>query len=181
MRQTPRRLSRLLLSVLAVCALSAVTVSAASACADAGLRPAKLSRAALGHATLCVINRERAGHGLRALRQDRRLGRVAHRHSRDMVAHRYFAHDSRSGARFSARIARVGWMRGRASWAVGENLAWATGTGASARGIVRSWMHSAAHRANILDARYRVVGIGLARGTPTSLRGGATYTTDFGS
>ena len=59
-------------------------------------------------------------------------------HSRDMVANRYFAHNSLSGAAFSARIARTGWMRGRDGWTVGENLAWGGGT-----------RHAAGHRGHV--------------------------------
>ena len=97
-----------------------------------------------------------------------------------MIAKRYFAHDSRSGARFSARIARTGWMNGRSRWSVGENLAWGSGTQAAAASIVASWMRSAAHRRNILSPRFRVIGIGIVRGTPVGTDG-FTYTTDFGS
>ena len=97
-----------------------------------------------------------------------------------MVAGRYFAHDSRSGARFSARIARTGWMSGRARWSVGENLAWGSGTQATPSSIVAAWMKSAGHRHNILSPRFRVIGIGIASGAPVSATDGATYTTDFG-
>jgi uncharacterized protein YkwD len=110
-----------------------------------------------------------------------KLYRAAIRHSRDMVATRYFAHESRSGARFSARIARTGWMTGRGRWAVGENLGWGSGTQATPRSIVAAWMHSAGHRHNMLDPRFRVIGIGIVSGAPVGSNGGATYTTDFGS
>ena len=40
---------------------------------------------------------------------------------------------------------------------------------------------SADHRANILGARFRVIGIGIAGGTPPGAGAGATYATDFGS
>ena len=98
-----------------------------------------------------------------------------------MVAKRYFAHESRSGARFSAGIARIGWMNGRGRWTVGENLGWGSGTQSTPRSIVAAWMHSAGHRHNLLYPRFRVIGIGIVRGTPVGSNGGATYTTDFGS
>ena len=40
-------------------------------------------------------------------------------------------------------------------------------------------MNSAGHRANILSRSFRLVGIGIANGTPTG-DAGATYATDFG-
>ena len=170
---TSRRLRRLAVSSLASCALAVAAsapASAASPCAAASARAG----------TLCLINAERSAHGLRALGLDSRLSTAARRHSRDMVANRYFAHDSQGGARFSARIARTGWMNGRGAWSVGENLGWGSGALATPASIVAAWMRSADHRANILSARFRVIGIGVAGGTPRG-GAGATYTTDFGS
>jgi uncharacterized protein YkwD len=83
-----------------------------------------------------------------------------------MVTHHYFAHDSRSGARFSAHIARTGGMRGRRHWRVGENLAWGTGPYAAPRLIVLAWLRSPAHRRVLLKRAFRVVGIGIVSGTP---------------
>jgi uncharacterized protein YkwD len=134
---------------------------------------------ALTPATVCVINAVRAHHGLPALRHDRRLARAARRHSRDMVARRYFAHTSPEGVTPRFRIAASGWMRGRHHWRIGENLAWRSGRAAPGT-IVRMWLRSPGHRRNLLDHRFRAIGIGVAQGTPAS-RPGATYTADFGS
>jgi uncharacterized protein YkwD len=174
---------RLFVSALAACALAVglpATASAASPCAAGDGLPARLGDTALRSTTLCLINRERAAHGLRRLRLDSRLTRAARRHSRDMVAHHYFAHDSRTGGSFKARIARTGWMKGRSRWSVGENLAWGTGGQATPRAIVNAWMRSAGHRHNILQPRFRVIGIGIHLDAHGG-RAGATYTTDFGS
>jgi len=172
---TSRRLRRLALPAIAACGLAtaaATPASAASPCAtDSSMRAS----------TLCLINVERSARDLRPLRLDRRLSTAARRHSRDMVAKQYFAHDSRSGARFSARIARTGWMSGRGAWSVGENLGWGSGTLATPRAVVAAWMKSTGHRRNILSAKFRVIGIGIALRTPMGNAAGATYTTDFGS
>ena len=130
--------------------------------------------------TLTLLNAARARYHAPALRPDPRLARAARRHSRDMVAYGYFAHDSRYGARFSARIARVGWMRSRTRWRVGENLAWGTGRAASPRAVLAAWLRSPGHRRVLLRRSYRVVGVGVAAGTPSG-RSGRTYTADFGS
>ena len=171
---TLRRMRRLAAGVLAACSLAvaAAPASAAAPCA---------SGASARAATLCLINAERAAHGVRALRLDNRLSRAARRHSRDMVANRYFAHDSRNGAGFSARIASTGWMTGRSRWSVGENLAWGSGSLAAPRAIVAAWMRSAGHRHNIMQPRFHVIGIGIGAGAPTGNGSGSTYTTDFGS
>jgi uncharacterized protein YkwD len=99
-----------------------------------------------------------------------------------MVHRDYFSHDSLSGASFVDRIRRTGYLSGPRSWIVGENLAWGSGDRSSPASIVRAWMHSPGHRANILQGRFREVGIGLASGAPESVAGpAATYATDFGA
>jgi uncharacterized protein YkwD len=155
---------------------------AASGCTGGDRMPAELGRAATRVTTLCLLNAERSARGLQPLRQDARLRGAARRHSRDMVAHRYFGHDSRSGAPFSKRIAVTGWMHSRGDWILGENLAWGSGASATPGAIVAAWMASPGHRENILKRDFRVIGIGLANGVPVATGGrGATYTTDMGS
>jgi len=170
-----RRLRRFVVPALAACSLSAAAAAPASAASPCAAGTS--ARAT----TLCLVNAERAAHGVRPLKLDKRLSRAALRHSRDMVAKGYFAHDSRSGAGFSARIARTGWMHGRRSWNVGENIAWGSGALATPRAIVKAWMHSTGHRHNIMQPRFRVIGIGIGAGAPTGGGSGRTYTTDFGS
>jgi uncharacterized protein YkwD len=146
-----------------------------------GASPAR-AHATPSSAALRLLNAARAAHGAPPLRLDRRLLRAARRHSRDMVVHRYFAHESRSGERPSARIARTGWMRGRGIWRVGENLAWGTGRKGRPAAIVAAWLRSPVHRRVMLRRSYRVVGVGIARGTPIAgAAAGRTYTADFGT
>jgi uncharacterized protein YkwD len=78
------------------------------------------------------------------------------------------------------RIRHAHYLEGARGWSLGENLAWGTGDVASPARIVDAWMHSPGHRRNILDRRFREIGIGLAPGAPG--RGdGATYVTEFGA
>ena len=175
MRLSTRRLRRLAVPVVAACSLTGAAATPAHAASPCS------ARVSAATTTLCLVNGERRAHGLRTLRTDAKLYRAAIRHSRDMVAKRYFAHESRGGGAFSARIAATGWMNGRGRWAVGENLGWGSGTQATPRSIVAAWMHSAGHRRNILSPRYRGIGIGIASGVPVGSHGAATYTTDFGS
>jgi uncharacterized protein YkwD len=141
------------------------------------------------HATLCMIDRVRVMHGLHRLRDNRRLRVAARRHSRDMVARHYFDHVTPTGVTMVTRILRTHYTRASAPWTLGENLAWGTQRLATPAEIVRAWMHSPAHRENILFRGFREIGIGIARSVP-SHRGpvatsaadaGATYTTDFGA
>ena len=169
------RLFPVLLMTTAVWGSAPAAASPAQACpAGKGGRP-------LTAQTHCLINKARARHGAPPVRLDRRLGRAARAHSRDMVARHYFSHVSPTGSSPSARIARTGWMRGRRHWLTGENLAWRLGPPAP-RLVVRAWLHSPPHRHVLLNRRYRALGIGIAQGTPSGgARGGVTYTADFGS
>jgi uncharacterized protein YkwD len=99
-----------------------------------------------------------------------------------MVRRRYFSHFSPSGDSYIDRIRRTGYMRGAWDWRVGENLAYEWGENATPAAIVRAWMRSPDHRANLLSRRYREIGVGVARGTPTGVVFEArTYDTTFGA
>lgn len=187
-RVTGRLAAPLLVAALALAAAVAqlaivpAQASTGGRCEGADSRPGEASYTALGRATLCLVNRERRRRGLRALRANRRLARAARGHARDMVRHAYFEHNSRSGARFTSRIARAGYLRGTASWRTGENLAWGAGSRSTPRRIVRAWMKSPGHRANILNRGFREVGVGVAPGAPVraDYSVAATYVHDFG-
>jgi uncharacterized protein YkwD len=131
------------------------------------------------HATVCLINRARAQHGLSSLHSTGSLERAAAAHSRDMVRRDFFSHESPGGSTPQQRIDRTGYLSGARSWAIGETIAWGTGGFATPASIVRDWLHSPGHRAILLDGRFRDLGIGIAIGAPTA-SGGATFTGDFG-
>jgi uncharacterized protein YkwD len=182
----PKLLLAWVLAACVVVALPAATAEAAErkrsdGCEHAELQPAADNVAQVRAAVLCLHNREREAHGLPALKENPKLRRAAQGHSDDMVAARYFAHDSLSGAGMADRILRAGYARNR-GWSLGENIAWGTGSLATAAEIQRAWMESPGHRANILRRQFREIGIGIAVGAPVDMGGqtGATYTADFG-
>ena len=121
-----------------------------------------------------LINKQRARHGLKPLRSSGGLITVARRHSRDMVHRNYFSHRSKSGTDPSDRIASAG---GRG--AIGEDLAWGTGSYASPSAIVKLWMNSPPHRRVLLAKDLRYVGIGRATGKFQGYSGAAVFTADF--
>jgi uncharacterized protein YkwD len=152
-------------------------------CSGGGLEPTNGNLGQLARASRCLINVERAVRGLRGLRENRRLARAALAHARDMVRRSYFAHDAPSGATFVDRIKLRGYMNGRVLWTVGENLAWGSGSRSRPRDIHERWMRSPPHRANILNRRFREIGIAVVFGAPAGRNGlpAATYNTDFGA
>ena len=157
--------------------------SSAGPCRDARIVPNKRNAARVRAATLCLLNAERAGRGLKPLRASAQLRKAATNYSRTMVRKRFFNHVSPQGSTMLSRIKRTTYLsRGVRDWALGENIGWAAGPRRSPLAMVRLWMDSAGHRDNILNKRFRHLGVGVATGAPTDVGGlrAATYTTDFG-
>ncbi len=156
-------------------------VGAGAACAGPDVAPAPATLAAVAATTLCLLNGERADHGLPALATDPQLGAAATAYAQDLVAGSYFSHTGRDGSTLLDRIRGVGYVPRDRPWRLGENLAWGTGVLAAPGAIVRAWMNSPGHRANILDPGFREIGIGIVPGNPARADGaGASYVTEFG-
>lgn len=138
-------------AALAALALGAA-VTAAPARAQTGALPG--FEAALVRETNAV----RAEHGLPPLRRVAVLARPARAHSRYMALTGDFAHEGPGGAPFWRRLVAAGYPRYRR---MAENIAEVPGCDAeAARSLVRLWMDSPPHRANLLDPRLRVTGGG---------------------
>jgi uncharacterized protein YkwD len=168
---------RLLVPIFAVSAL-AVSAPAALAACDGGVSASDPDAVA---ATLCLLNEQRADHGLKAFSESTTLDRAADDYAADMVKRRFFDHVSPGGGTMMDRIKAAGWVAS-GSWSAGENIAWGSGSLATPASIVNGWMRSAGHRANILNGRFTQIGIGVAAGAPQGgVRGGGTYVTDFTS
>ena len=156
---------------------------AATGCADGRLMPDRANLDRIRAATLCLLNAERTSDGLVPLRSSGALRKAARAHSANMVRRRFFAHDCPGGSTVDSRIGATEYLRGRLRrWALGENIGWGWGNRATPQAMMRVWMDSKVHRDNILDDRFRHIGVGIVIGAPEDVRGrpAATYTTDFG-
>lgn len=153
-----------------------------STCASSSANPHAVAYTAARSSLLCLINRERRKRGLTGLRYNRRLAIAAGRHARDMARRGYFAHRSLDGRNFVDRITRARYVRrGHRGWLLGENLAWGSGSRATPRAIMRAWMRSPSHRRNILNRRFREIGIAFSLRAPfAGAPRAATYVTEFG-
>jgi uncharacterized protein YkwD len=129
---------------------------------------------------VCVLNHERAHRNLPVLRVNGQLERAAEGHATDMVRRSYFSHVSPGGATMVDRL-RGGYVSAGRRWAVGETLAWGTGSRATPDDIVAAWLASPPHRRVVLGARYRDVGVGVAWGLPFADTAGATYAAELGA
>jgi uncharacterized protein YkwD len=108
-----------------------------------------------------ATNAARTAKKCAPLRVDGRLTTAARKHSADMVARNYFSHVSLDGSAFTSRAARAGYASASA-----ENIAWGYPTGEE---VVKAWLKSPAHRANLLNCKSKAVGVGVARKADGSL------------
>jgi uncharacterized protein YkwD len=146
--------------------------------------PESANLAVVRAAVLCLINRERAEHGIGPLKANRDLEAAAEGHSGEIVAADYFAHVSPAGETTVERDAASRYIPSpRDGYVIGENLAWGTYELSTPQAVVEAWIASPEHLANILEARYVDTGIGVTPAVPTALAGGApgaTYAQEFG-
>lgn len=172
-------------ATVVLCALLAVLAAPAAgaeACRGEGLRPSAANAAQVERATLCLIDRIRAAHGLIALRANGQLRGVAVSQVATMLRWDYFADVRPSGQTPLALVDVTGYPAHAADIAVGEDIAWGTGGYSTPARIVAEWMASAAHREIILTSAYRDAGVAVEPAVPAVLhagRHGATYAMEF--
>lgn len=102
-----------------------------------------------------LANIERKEAGCAALSIDDKLMTAAQRHSQDQADNRKMSHDGSNGSSPGDRIDDVGYQ-----WRTyGENVAWNQQSPAA---VMKAWMNSSGHRANILNCSFTEIGIGIA-------------------
>ena len=168
-----------------IAGLAAVlTVLVLPSVGSAGSRSGVAPLGRLGSGLVAQVNALRLAHGLVPLRVSPSLRAAANVHSTQMARLGYFSHDSANGGSFSSRIATFYPARGYRSWTVGENLLWASPDVGALRAL-KMWLASPPHRANLLNARWREIGLvavharsapGVYGNAPTTI-----VTADFGS
>jgi uncharacterized protein YkwD len=145
-------------------------VETASAVRTCGGGTIKLS--AEDERTLRLHNRARKNRGIRPLCVRPELTKAARFHSAEMIRKDRLWHGN-----VGRRLKRFGY-----NWLTyGENIAWGSGSRGSPERIFRSWMKSRGHRSNILNRRFREIGVGVKTGTFKGTRGATVYTVDFGT
>jgi len=168
------------LAVFVALLLSSATV-ASTAGASSARRTSSMQTLEAG--LLVQINALRTSHHLAPLRLSTTLGAAARQHSTEMAARGYFSHSSADGSHFDRRIARYYPMGSRRFWSVGENLLWSS-PDVDAPGALQMWLASPEHKANLLTARWREIGISAVHtaAAPGAYGGREVtiVTTDFG-
>lgn len=156
----------------------------ATTCQNTEATPEAANLPLIRASVLCLINQERAAHGIAPLTASPQLEQAAEGHTQELVQDDYFAHVSPGGVTPVDRIRESGYIPGPSvGYVIGENLAWGTYALATPHSIVAAWIASPGHLANILESQYRETGIGITPAVPTSLgegEPGATYAQEFG-
>ncbi|MCY1712720.1 CAP domain-containing protein [Caproiciproducens galactitolivorans] len=103
-----------------------------------------------------LVNQERAKAGLKALTVNSQLTKTATLKSEDMAKLNYFDHTSPTyGSPFDMMK-----QFGISYRAAGENIAMGQ---TSSQQVMQGWMNSPGHRANILNASFTQIGVGIAK------------------
>jgi len=141
--------------------------------------PASAKPAAVQQRVLQLVNEARA-RGRRCggeqfpavapLVLSQQLADAAKVHAQDMARREYFEHQAPDGSEPKDRVRRSGY-RYRLT---GENIAFGP---ESAEEVVAGWLGSPGHCANIMDARFRDIGIAVATGRK---RGHIYWVQEFG-
>ena len=104
-----------------------------------------------------LVNAERAKAGLKPLKADWELARVARFKSEDMRDNRYFDHNSPIYGTPFQMMKSFG-INYRSA---GENIAAGQTT---AESVMKAWMNSPGHKKNILSPNFTHIGVGYAKG-----------------
>lgn len=106
---------------------------------------------------LNLVNNERAKQGLSSLTLSNELTSIANTKAEDMRDNNYFDHTSPTYGSPFEMLQRFGVQYS----AAGENIAAGQ---KSAEAVMRDWMNSSGHRANILNREYKELGVGYVTG-----------------
>jgi uncharacterized protein YkwD len=116
-------------------------------------------------AALTRINSLRAQAGAKPLALNTALNTAAQAFANDMATYRYFSHTGRDGSTPGKRITAAGY-----NWQTyGENIAYGY---SDWNKTITAWMNSPGHRANLLNSRFKEIGLGVKN---------RYYVADFGA
>lgn len=123
-----------------------------------------------------LTNNFRAQNGLSALTLNSKLTSIAQAHSQEMALQDYFAHEGQNNSEPWDRMTAAGYK-----WSIAEeNIAAGQQTPAE---VVQAWINSPEHRANMLNANIKDIGVGyyfLANDTG-NVNYHSYWTQDFGA
>lgn len=154
------RTALVIVSTVIAVLISTATMASAGTTASARAAKPTVADSKLAITIVGAVNRLRVQHRLAPLRLSAPLTAAATQHSTSMGLHGYFTHESADGSAFWRRVARFYPVGHASSWSVGENLLWSAPTVDSTEAL-RLWMESPKHRANLLEPKWREIGLSV--------------------
>jgi uncharacterized protein YkwD len=121
---------------------------------------------------LTLVNQVRIDAGLPILTLSQSLSKASLAHSLDMACNGFASHTGSNGSFFGTRLTEAGFSFSTAA----ENIAAGYETPLE---VVRGWMNSSGHRANILNPDLDYIGIGYVYNPDSIYKD--YWTTDFGT
>ncbi len=152
----PHALSHRMLALLSLL-LMTVKIAAVSFVAIAPAASVEAS-AITAPTIISLANAARREGGLAELTPNSLLSQAAQNKANDMMSRQYFSHNTPTGETPWTFIKAVGYSYVSA----GENLAT---NFREAESVQAAWMNSPGHRANIMNATFQEIGIGISQGT----------------
>lgn len=154
-----------------------------ASCPGADLRMTPDTRVAVERAVVCLVNSFRQDRNLQPLRKASELHSSARDFVQSMMVKHFFGHIDPDGDTLEMRVRAHLYVKpSKRDWLVAENISVMRGPLATALHVVRNWMASPGHRANMLRAALREIGAGAAAGSPDdSSEDAITVVLDLGS
>lgn len=108
-----------------------------------------------------LVNKERKKRGVAPVKEDTTLKKYTHFRSNDMAVANYFGHSSPKYGRWANFL----YTSEYSFQLAGENLAAGF---TSANAFVKGWMNSPSHKKNVLNPRFKRIGVTVVNGTKKS-------------
>jgi len=148
------RIATLVVSAFSSSAHATDAVGVRRSPATVNARVVELVNAARSHGRNCGSERFAAAPSLSVSQE---LNEAATDHAHDMARRKFFDHRGSDGSQPKDRLIRAGYH----PRLTGENIAYGP---ESAEEVVAGWLASPGHCANIMDSRFRNIGVGLVIG-----------------
>ncbi len=141
------------------------TASAAGGgCPNANSAPNEASKQEFVKSITCLINKERTSRGLKALDNNSDLKGIMSDHVKKMIQQDCLKHRCDGESSIKSRLFESGYLNGADSFRFGENL----GYEQTPNEMIDRWLASDYHKGNILNPKFKDLGVAVEYGSPKS-------------
>ncbi len=136
--------------------------TAGGGCPNANSGPNQASKREFVKSITCLINDERTSRGLKAFKNNSDLKGIEAAHVKKMVDTDCFKHRCPGESSVKSRLFESGYLDGADSYKFGENLGYET----TPNEMIDRWMTSGYHGGNILNPKFKDIGVAVDFGAP---------------